>query len=86
MRIREQRWKTKQGTMRESRTKGDARKVIRSNVSLLLLFLLLVDSGDYPGLGSDPLAGRNTEFEESGDGLGEAIGDKISIAIMNYAE
>ena len=81
MRIQEQRWKT-----RESRTKGDARKVIRSNVSLLLLFLLLVDSGDYPGLGSDPLAGRNTKFEESGDGLGEAIGDGISIAIMSYAE
>ena len=86
MRIREQRWKTKQGTMRESRTKGDARKVIRSYVSLLLLFLLLIDSGDYPGLGSDPLAGRNTEFEESGNGLREAIGNGISIAIMSYAE
>ena len=65
---------------------GDARQGIRSNVVLLLLFLLLIDSGDYPGLGSDPLAGRNTEFEESGDGLGEAIGGKISIVIMNYAE
>ena len=72
--------------MRESRTKGDARKVIRSYVSLLLLFLLLIDGGDYPGLGSDPLAGRNTEFEESGDGLGEAIGDGISIVITGYTE
>ena len=65
---------------------GGARKVMRSNMGLLLLFLLLIDSGNYPGLGSDPLAGRNTKFEESGDGLGEAIGDGISIAIMSYAE